>query len=157
MSLYHDIYANEFIFITSLLHRPFFIKFSLLTTKQIIYPQTPFFSGVAVLGLGARTCRAVLVLNGQMSWYVILIFRIILISKRGYIEVDWFKTNNTSIRKRNQWDIYLACWCRPIMNIHVALWGWRGKKRVHLMTNYHRLWEYLRITFWTTLNSWKKS
>ena len=46
----------------SLLHRPLFIKFSLLTTKQIISPATS---------------------TREMSWHVILIFRIILISKKG--------------------------------------------------------------------------
>ena len=33
---------------------------------------------------GSSRIGAVLVLNGQMSWHIILIFRIILISKRGY-------------------------------------------------------------------------
>ena len=46
-----------------------FIKFSLLTTKQIISPATStFFLGVAVLGLGRFP------FNGRMSWHVILIF-----------------------------------------------------------------------------------
>ena len=72
---------------SSLLLRPLFIKFSLLTTKQIISPATSTrekFSGSAVLGLGQFSDKAVLVLVCQMSWHVILIFRIILISKRGY-------------------------------------------------------------------------
>ena len=39
----------------------------------------PFFTGVAVLGWGG----GILVLNCQMTWHIILIYRI-LISKRGY-------------------------------------------------------------------------
>ena len=67
-------------FALSLLLRPLFIKFSLLTTKQIISPATSTF----FLGRRGSRIGAVLVLNGQMSWHVILIFRIIPISKRGY-------------------------------------------------------------------------
>ena len=51
----------------SLLHRSLFIKFSLLTTKQIISPAT----STREKKLGRRGSRvgAVLVLNGQMSWH----------------------------------------------------------------------------------------
>ena len=70
-------------------HRPLFIKFSLLTTKQIISPATSTKEkrAVAVLFLGRRASRigVVLVLNGQMSWHDFTdFFRIILISNRGY-------------------------------------------------------------------------
>ena len=71
----------------SLLHRPLFIKFSLLTTKQIISPASNTREKrTRTFFLRRRGSRigAVLVLNGQMTWHVILILRIILISKRGY-------------------------------------------------------------------------
>ena len=58
----------------SLLHRPFFIKFSLLTTKQIIFPATStrekraFFSWASRFSdWGGSRIGAVLVLYGQMS------------------------------------------------------------------------------------------
>ena len=56
-----------------------------LTTKQIISPATSTREKRAFF-LERRGSRigTILVLNCQMSWHVILIFRIILISKRGY-------------------------------------------------------------------------
>ena len=70
----------------SLLHRPLFIKFSLLTTKQIISPATStrvkslFFSGVAVQ-LGR--------FSFLMFRWVDIIFRIIYWFQKGAIEVDY--------------------------------------------------------------------
>ena len=76
---------------TSLLHRPLFIKFSLLTTKQIKSPAAITLKGVTVLGLGWFS-----VLNGQMSWFFLLIFGIIQIPKR-VIEVDQIKICSTKM------------------------------------------------------------
>ena len=69
--LFHNYYYNNYMFwkYTTLLHRPLFIKFSLLNHKTNHIPSY---------------YHQVLVLNGQVSCHVILIFRIILISKRGY-------------------------------------------------------------------------
>ena len=71
----------------SRLHRPIFVMFFIPgehmfpTTKQIIFPTTiTFFLG----GRGSWIWTVVVLDDGQMSWHTILIFEIILISKRGY-------------------------------------------------------------------------
>ena len=79
---------------TGLLHRPLFTKFFLFLkysswalvsnhkTNHIpsyYHRGEKVFLGIAFLGLGRFSF-----LNGQIRWHTILIFRIILISKRGY-------------------------------------------------------------------------
>ena len=67
----------------SLLHRPIFTKFFtpveplFSTTKQIVSPA-------ATTRHRSHQIGAVLVLNGQMNSHIILIFRFLLISERGY-------------------------------------------------------------------------
>ena len=84
----------------SLLHRPLFIKFSLLTT---------------FLGRRGSRIGAVVVLNGRMSWHAILIFRIILISKRSYRSrlVGCGQSNNIFLGGliEKLWSIYLSILC----------------------------------------------
>ena len=87
-------YVTDLVKITELvvcLTGPFSLSL-LLTTKQIISPATSTF----FLGRRSSQIGAVLVLNGQMSWHVILIFRIMLISKRAYRsrQQNWGYWNN---------------------------------------------------------------
>ena len=60
-----------------------------LSSRHIISPAIVSPKILIFLWRRCNRIGAVLALSGQMNWHIIFIFRIILILKRGYLEVDY--------------------------------------------------------------------